>query len=100
MDYSKLIDSLTPEVIERFKSAVETGKWPDGTALSEEQRDSCMQAIMLYQARHQQTDEPFTIDQAGQIRTGKKMRSEFEGLSTHDKLRLDADLLIDSKTKH
>lgn len=96
-DYSQLVDSLTPDIIERFTEAVETGKWPDGTPVSEGQRDNCMQAIMLYNARHNASDEPFTISATGEIQTGKKMRSEFEGLSTNDRLRQQGHL-IDSKT--
>ena len=104
MDYSKLIDSLTPDLVARFSEAVETGKWPDGSALSDEQRENCMQAIMLYNARHNQTDQPFTIDAEGQIRTAKKQRAEFSGQSTNDRLRDNPELLIQvskaDETKH
>lgn len=95
-DYAKLVDSLTPDIIERFTEAVETGKWPDGSPLSEEQRENCMQAIMLYNARHNASDEPFTISAAGEIQTGKKMRSEFEGQSSNDRLRQQNHSLIDT----
>lgn len=102
IDYSQLVDSLTPDLIERFTEAVETGKWPDGSAVSEAQRENCMQAIMLYNARHNASDEPFTISATGEIQTGKKMRSEFEGLSSNDRLRQQGHTIdlktIDSKT--
>ena len=102
IDYSQLVDSLTPDLIERFTDAVETGKWPDGSALTEAQRENCMQAIMLYNARHNASDEPFTISAKGEIQTGKKMRSEFEGLSSNERLRQQGHTIelktIDSKT--
>ena len=49
MDAEQLINAITPEAYERLLYAVETGKWPEGTPLSQQQRDSCMQAVMLYQ---------------------------------------------------
>jgi uncharacterized protein YeaC (DUF1315 family) len=30
MEYNQLIAQLTPEVYLRLKTAIETGKWPDG----------------------------------------------------------------------
>ncbi len=44
-----LLNALDPEIIERFKRAIETGKWPDGRALTDEQRKTCMQAVILYE---------------------------------------------------
>ncbi len=43
-----MVEAMTPEVYERLAAAVETGKWPDGVALSQAQRDNCMQLVMLY----------------------------------------------------
>ena len=100
MDYSTLVDSLTPELIERFSDAVATGKWSNGEPLTDEQREHCMQAVMLYNARHNSSDEPFTINQSGELITGKKIRSEYKGQSSNDTLKINSDLLIDSKTKH
>lgn len=34
MDAEQLLSAMTPEVYERLTYAVETGKWPEGTALS------------------------------------------------------------------
>ena len=52
MDAEQLLNAITPEVYDRLVYAVETGRWPEGTPLSQEQRDSCMQAVMLYQSKH------------------------------------------------
>lgn len=51
MDFLQLAESLTPEIYETFKRAVELGKWPDGRALTAEQKQICIQAIMLYEKR-------------------------------------------------
>ena len=40
MDIEQIIDSMTPEVYQRLATAVELGKWPDGVALTPEQKES------------------------------------------------------------
>jgi len=47
-----LIDAVTPAIYVNLKSAIELSKWPSGTRLSREQLDYCMQAVILYEARH------------------------------------------------
>jgi uncharacterized protein YeaC (DUF1315 family) len=37
----------------QFKQAIELGKWPDGRVLSVAQKEICLQAIMLYEAKRQ-----------------------------------------------
>ena len=44
----KDIEGLSPEIVDRFRTAVELGKWPDGTKLTAEQRKTCMQAVILF----------------------------------------------------
>ncbi|MGB0450293.1 MAG: YeaC family protein [Porticoccaceae bacterium] len=51
MDFQQLLDSITPEIYERFKKAVELGKWPDTRPLSDEQKSLCMQAIIAYELK-------------------------------------------------
>ncbi|WCE30659.1 YeaC family protein [Vibrio sp. SCSIO 43137] len=67
MNTEQLVRAITPEAYERLLYAVETGKWPDGTALSQEQRDSCMQAVMLYQSKHNTEAEHMTVAAGGEI---------------------------------
>ncbi|NIY83900.1 YeaC family protein [Vibrio hepatarius] len=67
MDAKQLIDAITPEAYERLLFAVETGKWPEGTPLTQEQRDSCMQAVMLYQSKHNKDAQHMTVAQGGEI---------------------------------
>jgi len=49
MQPDDILKNLTPEIYRRFKTAIEIGKWPDGTMLSEAQRDTCMQAVIAYE---------------------------------------------------
>ena len=67
MDAEQLLNAITPEVYERLVYAVETGRWPEGTPLSQEQRDSCMQAVMLYQSKHNAEAQHMTVAQGGEI---------------------------------
>lgn len=57
MDFQQLIDAITPDIYENLQRAVETGKWPDGSRLTAEQRENSMQAIIAYDARHKAADE-------------------------------------------
>ncbi|WP_434359587.1 DUF1315 family protein [Parasalinivibrio latis] len=67
MKVEDLLSMMTPEVYQRMSYAVETGKWPDGTPLTPEQRDSAMQAVMLYQSRHNADAQHMTVAQGGDI---------------------------------
>lgn len=67
MNVEQLIASMTPEIYQRLNYAVETGKWPDGTPLAQEQRDSCMQAVMLYQSKHNNNPEHMSVAAGGEI---------------------------------
>lgn len=52
MDLQNLLDSITPEIYQSLKRAVELGKWPNGERLSAEQRENCMQVVLYYDARN------------------------------------------------
>ena len=51
-DFQSVVGQLTPEIYSSMKRAIETGRWPDGRALSDEQRAICMQAVITWEARH------------------------------------------------
>ncbi|ARU58279.1 hypothetical protein OLMES_4264 [Oleiphilus messinensis] len=52
MKLENLIRSITPEIYTNLKTALELGRWPDGTKLTREQKEHCMQAIMHYENLH------------------------------------------------
>lgn len=72
MNVEYLVRSMTPDTYEKLRAAVETGKWPDGTKLTEEQLASSMQAVMLYQSKVMNSDQHFTIGGDGEIVTKSK----------------------------
>ncbi|WP_162046761.1 YeaC family protein [Vibrio taketomensis] len=80
MDVEQLVNSITPEAYERLLYAVETGKWPEGQSISQEQRDSCMQAVMLYQSKHNTQAQHMTIAQGGEMsfKSKAELKKQFE----------------------
>ncbi len=74
-----MLAAMTPEVYERLSTAVETGKWPDGVALTQDQRDNCMQLVMLWQARHNHDPQHMTIGKGGDMvmKSKKQLKEEF-----------------------
>jgi uncharacterized protein len=67
MNIQQMVSAMTPQVYARLSQAVETGKWPDGQPLSESQRETSMQAVMLYQATVLKSDEHMTVGGSGEI---------------------------------
>ena len=43
---------ISAEIYEAFRQAVAIGRWPNGLALSEQQSETCLQAIILYEHTH------------------------------------------------
>ena len=46
----ELVESLTPDMVNDLKRAIEIGKVPDNRAVSEEQRELMIEATILYDA--------------------------------------------------
>ncbi|MDA0147167.1 YeaC family protein [Vibrio sp. LaRot3] len=80
MDAEQLVNAITPEAYQRLLYAVETGKWPEGETLTQQQRDSCMQAVMLYQSKHNSAAEHMTVAQGGEIsfKSKAELKKQFQ----------------------
>jgi len=78
MEINELVASMTPEVYQRLATAVETGKWPDGVALTPEQKETSLQLVMLWQARNNTDAQHMTIDTNGQMVTKSKQQLKEE----------------------
>ena len=48
MDKQAILSALTPEIVEKFRTAIALSKWEDGSRLTDEQRQTCMQAVMVW----------------------------------------------------
>ncbi|AIA71151.1 conserved hypothetical protein [Pectobacterium atrosepticum SCRI1043] len=81
MELNDLIDVMTPEIYQRLVTAVELGKWPDGVALTAEQKENCLQMVMMWQARHNEQAEHMTIGTDGEIvmKSKQELKRQFNG---------------------
>lgn len=52
MNIEQMLNTLTPEIVAKLKTAVEIGKWDNGVALTKEQRVTCMQAVLVWEHKH------------------------------------------------
>ncbi|MDG1293066.1 MAG: DUF1315 family protein [Pseudomonadales bacterium] len=50
--FEKKAQQLSPDMYRRFKAALEQGKWPDGQKVSEAQRATLTQAIIIFDNAH------------------------------------------------
>ncbi|WP_275555847.1 DUF1315 family protein [Mixta sp. Marseille-Q2659] len=78
-ELNAMVEAMTPDIYQRLVTAVEIGKWPDGVALTEEQKENCMQLVMLWQARHNHQPQHMSIGQGGELvtRTKRELKEEF-----------------------
>lgn len=49
---ARMLQVLTPEIVDNFRRAIELGKWADGQKLSREQVATCLQAVIAWEARN------------------------------------------------
>ncbi|KGD61265.1 hypothetical protein T9A_01714 [Alcanivorax jadensis T9] len=50
--FEDLISAMTQEVCDNMRRAIETGKWADGRPLTREQRETCLQAVIAWEAKN------------------------------------------------
>jgi uncharacterized protein YeaC (DUF1315 family) len=67
MNIEALLQNMSPEIYDKLRVSVETGKWLDGSPLTEQQRATSMQAVMFYQAKILKSEQHMTVGQNGQI---------------------------------
>ena len=74
-----MISGMTPEIYQRLVTAVELGKWPDGVALTPEQKENSLQLVMLWQARNNTDAQHMTIDTKGQMvmKSKRELKEDF-----------------------
>lgn len=47
--FDDLTNQITPEIYENLRQAVEQGQWQNGVELTQEQRENCLQAMILWE---------------------------------------------------
>jgi len=91
MSLDKMLESVTPEVYENLKYAVETGKWQNGQKVSQAQRDNALQLVMAYQSKIEQSNQQFTIGADGEMVMKSKRELKREFLPENEIARFDED---------
>lgn len=86
MNFKQLVGEITPEIYRNLKLAVEVGKWPDGRAVSSEQRELSMQAVIAYELQHLEEHE-----RTGFIDRGAKQEGE---VCADEEPRVDAEQIV------
>ena len=71
MNYEDMVRQITPELYATFRRSLERGHWPDGSEMSNEQREHCLQAVIAYDELHKPESE-----RVGFIDRGKKRSTE------------------------
>lgn len=51
MSFEELLNNLNPQIIGSLKRAIELGKWPNGLAVTAEQRRLCAEAVATWERR-------------------------------------------------
>lgn len=84
MQIEQLVAAMSPEIYENLCKAVETGKWPNGERLTDEQKENSLQAVLLYQAKVQHSSEHMTVGENGEIvqKTKAQLRQELKQKAT------------------
>ena len=67
-----MVDNMSHELYLRLKYAAETGRWPEGNEVEQSQKESALQLVFAYQARHLDSDQIFSVDNQGEIVTKSK----------------------------
>ena len=57
MNKQDILNTLSPEIIAKFRTAIEIGKWENGQKLTQTQRETCMQAVMVWEHEYLPVDE-------------------------------------------
>lgn len=80
MNFTALVQAMTPETYEKLAEAVATGRWADGNLMSELQREHSLQLVMAYQAQVLKSQELFTIGADGQMiqKSKAELKKQFE----------------------
>ena len=97
MNYQEIVNNLDRETIQKLQTAVEIGRWENGTQLTQKQRDDAMQAVMLWQSKYQVVadNEPFKVNDKGEFSVGKG--TKLKDVPLEHRSADDSDLIYKSK---
>ena len=56
MTFEELVRKIDPTIYKNLRTAIALGKWPDGRVLSQEQKETCMEACIYYENKSNVTE--------------------------------------------
>ena len=71
MSFENVAQRISPDIYQRFKEALELGRWPDGRNLTKDQKEICLQAVIVYEAAQNVPEE----QRVGYVDSTKKKSS-------------------------
>ncbi len=72
-----MLATINPEIYQRFLTAIELGKWPDGVAVEPKQMELLLQVTIAYGAKNGLNEaQLFKVDSTGKFQDGKEIRKQ------------------------
>ena len=100
MDLKSIIKAMTPEIRDNLSRAIETGRWPDGSELTQKQREDSMQALIAWDSVYgEDSGEPFKVSRGGKFMTAADLRAKDSTPTRHVIEVGEAPSKSDSTTK-
>lgn len=87
MTYDELIERLDPMVYRNLKQSIELGKWPDGRAMTREQRAISLEAVIFYENKHNIPEQ----QRVGYLDRGEKAGTACDPSVTFSQRKNDVD---------
>ncbi len=84
MDIEQLLSFIDENAYKRLNYAIETGRWPEGKALTQTERDHAMQVVMLYQSRHNTDAQHMSVEQGGAMKIKSKAELKRDFVKNQD----------------
>lgn len=90
-DLQRVLAEMTPEVYQRLVTATETGKWPDGVALTPNQKEHTLQLVLLWQARHNDNPQHMSVAKGGEMvmKSKRQLKEDFGIVDDVTRINLD-----------
>ncbi|SEQ68948.1 hypothetical protein SAMN05216522_105186 [Rosenbergiella nectarea] len=90
-DLQRVLAEMTPEVYQRLVTATETGKWPDGVALTPNQKEHTLQLVLLWQARHNDNPQHMSVAKGGEMvmKSKRQLKEDFGIVDDVTRISLD-----------
>lgn len=93
----ELARNMSPELVRIFEESVAIKMWPNGDPMSEAQVETVVAALLLRQALLAPSEDPFSIDEKGDLVLGKGRRVSNDNRQA-ERTELDAPFSLQVKS--